>query len=257
MPSCNRPRSHYPFVAELHLAARIVRHRLRSRPEPTLRAILGVGRCGNAHIRPIEAGDREAWRAAMLANFDRMALWWSIYPDRNRATDNLAFLQHRREWEGRLDRGEGACLGIIGPDGLMSEVQLWHLHPRGLTCELGLWASPVSAVSGKEWVGCLAQVFDRLFRDVGIQRIEAPVAVGNEMPRPVLALMGFQHEASLRQWRELHGELIDYDLLALTPQRWGVARPHVLAKIGGWSQEGTPHKPRRNGRRHGKTRRGD
>lgn len=176
----------------------------------------------------------------MQANYERMLPWWSMTSDRRKLTDEVAFLQHRRQWDRRLHRGEGACLGFIGPTGLVGELQLWHLSPGGLTAEIGLWISPDPGVVGKEWVGCMGYVLDRMMGELGIQRVEGPVAAGNEGPRSVFQFLGFEVEARLERWRELHGELVDYDLFALTPSRWDKAREGAVDRVGGWAPARQP-----------------
>lgn len=166
----------------------------------------------------------------MLANQERMG----IEVEFERATDDVAFLQHRREWGRKLHRGSGACLGIFGEQGLVGEVQLWHLSPGGLTGEIGLWISPTADVPITDAAGCVGYVVDRLVHEVGLQRLDGPVAVGNSLPRPLLRLAGFEIEARILKWREVHGELADYDLFTLTPERWTHARPAVRAALGDW-----------------------
>lgn len=85
--------------------------------------------------------------------------------------------------------------------------------------------------------GCLGYVVDRLIQDLGIRRVEAPVAVGNTMPRALLRLGGFEIEATIPRWREVRGELVDYDLFALTPERWRAARERGRDLLGDWGYE--------------------
>lgn len=225
-----------PILPSLRLGARNLRAAVTWRPDP-LRQQLGRGRSGDAYIRPIETADRMSWRESMRANHLRMERWWGLHPDFERAIDDVAYLQHRREWDRRLRRGYGACLGIFGPGGLIGEVQVWHLQPGGLTGEVGMWLSPQADASITDAAGCVGYAIDRLIDGLGLRRIDAPVAAENPLPRPLLRLAGFVVEARIPKWRELNGHLEDYDLFTLTPQRWHEARPQALAKVGQWRRD--------------------
>lgn len=197
--------------------------------------VIGEGQCGIATIRSLRWEDADAWGVSMAGNFDRMQEWWGLQPeDRARMTDKVAFAHHLREWESRRRRGEGVCLALIGPDGLVGELQVWHLAPGGLTCEAGLWMAPTDMAVTRSCGGCLGYAFDRLFEQLGIQRIDAPVAAKNTMPRAFLRLGGFEVDASIERWRELHGRLVDYDLYGLTQERWDRNRGRARRMLGEW-----------------------
>ncbi|MDO5627568.1 MAG: GNAT family protein [Mobilicoccus sp.] len=198
--------------------------------------IIGEGRCGATTVRPIRWEDADAWSAAMSANYARMSEWWGLREeDRSVRTDKLAFAHHLQEWELRRRRGEGMCMALIGPEGrLVGEAQVWHLASGGLTCELGLWIAPTLSTTTRNCGALVCYVIDRLFDGLDIQRIDAPVAAGNKMPRALLRVGGFEIDASIPKWRELNGQLVDYDLYGLTPERWQAARPKTRATLGEW-----------------------
>lgn len=196
------------------------------------------GRCGAVNIRPIRRDDAPAWSVAMRANARRMQPWWGLNAeDLDLQTDSLAFEHHRHEWEARTRRGEGVCLGLVGPDGLVGEMQVWHLSPGGLTCEIGLWLAPTVPPVTKAAGACVGFALDQLFTGLGIQRVDAPVATANRLPRALLRLGGFEIDARIPRWRELHGELVDYDLFGLTPERWEAARPKARTVLGEWGPD--------------------
>lgn len=106
--------------------------------------------------------------------------------------------------------------------------------------KLGLWLAPDQPRDLlRSAGGCLAYVLDRLFGDLGLGRVDAPVAASNRMPRSFLAVGGFVVDAHIPQWRELHGELVDYDLFGLTPERWAKARPGAWEALGPWERAGS------------------
>lgn len=229
-------RARLPF-ALLRLLLRL-RGRRSTVDRVWLTKALGVGRSGNVIVRPLDRGDASAWTLAMRANAARMERWWSSAEGNlEELTDRTAFLGHLGSWDARLRQGTGACLALVGPAGLFGELHIWHLTPGGLTCEIGLWMKPGDPALTRGAGGCLGYVVDRLIQDLGIRRVEAPVAVGNTMPRALLRLGGFEIEATIPRWREVRGELVDYDLFALTPERWRAARERGRDLLGDWGYE--------------------
>ena len=198
---------------------------------------VGVGESHGVRVRPLERADGPAWSSAMRSNYERMSEWWSMEGDLVDATSRLAFEEHVQEWNGRRRRGEGLCLALIGPDGLIGEFQLWHMWEGGQTCEGGLWMAPGQPREvARGATGCMMYVVDRLMNDLGIGRLDAPVAADNPLPRPLLQLGGFELDASVPRWRMLHDRLADYDLFGLTPERWAAARPRGWEAIGPWGR---------------------
>ncbi|WP_168582240.1 GNAT family N-acetyltransferase [Gephyromycinifex aptenodytis] len=229
-----RQRLREVLPAQVYVTVRTARNAATKDHPQDVTAVLGKGRSGSAMCRPLEPGDADSWGAAMRANYTRMRPWWGLPEDMAVATDRVAFHEHRRTWQARARSGTGACMAIIGAGSVVGEIQLWNLQPQGLTCEVGLWLSPSSTVSIKQVGACLGFVLDRLINQLGIQRIDAPVACANHLPRRFLALSGFEVEATIPKWRELHGELVDYDLFTLTPARWEAAKIPGQRLVGSW-----------------------
>lgn len=205
------------------------------RRRESLRDAIGVGQCGPVLVRPLRPEHASGWGHAMRTNYSRMAPWWGVGSDIDRATDAVAFHEHRLAWDRRLRTSTGVCLAFVGAHSFEGELQLWHLTPGGLTCEMGVWLVGEHPPTRDYAIGCVGYVFDRLIDGLGIQRIEAPVSVGNRMPRALAAATGFELEATIPAWRELHGRLVDYDLFALTPDRWRAARPSFRERFGEWT----------------------
>lgn len=217
------------------LAARTTRGALKHGGGVDLAQVFGTGHSRGVTIRPVCSADEGDWRQAMAANHERMTRWWSVMTDVEAASGRVAFAEHVRAWNQRLKRGHGVCLAMVDDDGLIGELHLWHLRPGGLTCEIGAWLSPKRNDATRGVGGCMAYAVDALF-GMGVRRIDAPVAAGNPMPRRLLSLAGFELDASIQAWREHQGDLIDYDLFGLTPQRWERARPMAWRIAGSWER---------------------
>lgn len=214
-----------------------VKRAARPGPVSPLTSIIGEGRCEAVTIRPVNRHDSQAWTGAMRANAERMARWWSMPEgDLHTMTDGAAFGQHLHGWDARRRSGDGIALALVGPTGLFGELHVWHLVPGGLTCEIGIWMAPVDAPLRRAAGGAMGYAFDRLVHGVGIERIEAPVAAENPMPRRFLQTAGFEIDARIPRWREVQGHLADFDLFALTPERWSQARGTLRRIRGEWDE---------------------
>lgn len=195
-------------------------------------------RAGDGLIRPLAATDSAAWSAGMRANESRMRPWWDIEGDWAVATDHIAFASHYTQWARRARTGRGLSLALCSPEGLVGEMLVWNFDAQAGTAELGLWARPES-LSGRVLLALLSGALDQLYGRCGATRLDAPVAVGNASPRKVLEHANFANEGTLSQWRRLHGEMVDYDMYGLTPQRWEVGRRHVY-RLCPWEPVFTP-----------------
>ncbi|GAB48662.1 GNAT family N-acetyltransferase [Mobilicoccus pelagius] len=210
---------------------------LTARSDPWLTRGLGRAEAHGVRMRPLERRHADSWGAAMRANYQRMSPWWSLNEgEMVRTTDRIAFMSHFVEWERRRRASVGICMVFVGPDeSVVGEVQVWHVRHGGRTCEIGLWLAPdqppgVTRGAG----GCLGQMLDRMFEVLDLGRVDAPVAAANPLPRAFLDIGGFCLDARIPQWRELHGELVDYDLFGLTPERWQERRPVTWRVLGPW-----------------------
>lgn len=190
-------------------------------------------RVGENVIRPLEAGDETSWIAAMRANESRMRAWWDIEGDWAVNTDSIAFAGHYTQWARRRRTGSGIAFALCTPaEGLVGELLVWNLDAGSGTAELGLWMTP-HGLSARVMLPLLGGALDLLFEYCGVERLDAPVAVGNEPPRKVLAYSNFLNEGTLSQWRRLHGRMVDYDMYGLTRERWALGRVR-LYRLNAW-----------------------
>ena len=223
------------------LRARAARRLLVSRPDPWLTEGIGEAEAHGVRLRPLQRQDAASWGVAMRANYARMSPWWSLDPEAvDRSTDRLAFAAHFAEWERRRRASAGICLAFLGLEGeVVGEVQVWHVRPGGRTCEIGLWLAPGQAPGVTRGAGgCLGHLMDRMLGELQFGRVDAPVATSNTLPRSFLEVGGFELDATVPRWRELHGELVDYDLFGLNPERWEQARPRTWRVLGPWESVG-------------------
>jgi RimJ/RimL family protein N-acetyltransferase len=175
----------------------------------------------------------EAWEAARLANEERMRPWWPAVVDWRKGNDAGVFLRYYLDRQASARRGEAYPLAVVGPDGLLGEVSLWGMSRGGSSAEIGVWARP-DAVAGEEPSAVIPAVLDYLIFDMGLERIDAPVAHANTHPVRLLAWLGFEHEGLLSRWRVVGEELADHDMYGMTRERW-LARRAEIYRVSPWS----------------------
>ena len=179
-------------------------------------------------LRPLSAFDEAAWTDSMRANETRMRPWWGIEGDWGAHTDRVAFAAHYTQWAHRARNGTGVAFALCTPQGLVGELLVWNIDAGEGTAELGLWVRP-GAISGRVMLALLGGGLDLLFQQCGLERLSAPVAVGNMPPRKVLEISGFVDEGTLSGWRRLGGRMVDHDMYGLTPARWEHGRRRIYA----------------------------
>jgi RimJ/RimL family protein N-acetyltransferase len=182
---------------------------------------------GRVTVRLLQLTDMEAWDRARLANEDRMGAWWPAVADWRTGNDDAVILRYYLERRASA-RGEAYALAIVGLDGLLGEISLWHMSRGGSTAEVGVWTK-TDAVAGEELRAALAAAHDHLVFDMGFERLDAPVAHGNPHPVRLLAWLGFQHEGLLSRWRVVCEDLADYDLHGMTREPWLARRAEVYS----------------------------
>lgn len=157
-----------------------------------------------------------------------MAHWWGSRPDDwEERTSAAAFRDHYIGWWLAARKGRGWCYALVDDAGLAGEVHMYvkdrHLFEMGLWCAPGRMgrASLLTALAWQADVGLLLE---------GRQRVEAPLAVSNDNPVPLLKILGLTREGTLRSYRMLGGRPVDMHLFALTRDDWLARRPSIYAK---------------------------
>lgn len=180
---------------------------------------------GSVTLRSLSRADRESWVLSRAANEGRMVPWWTMPADWTENSADDAFFDHWMGWAFAQRRGSGHSLAILTPEGLIGELQLYRgADPR--VAEVGVWCRP-GRVSTRSLYAAIHLLLDVLTFERGMERIDAPVAVGNSQPLLMLSRAGFEREGTLRRWRPLHGEMVDMVMYGLTLERWSALRAPV------------------------------
>lgn len=196
---------------------RSVRRALRPRP-PRAVDLFRPARVDGYELRLLRLSDSGSWSASMRANESRMRSWWPPVADWQKATDEVAFVDHYRQWRRRMRQGAGLALVVAGPSGVLGEITTWHLTRGATAGKTGIWLYP--KISRRVFLPLWAAYFDNCFGNIGLHQITAPVAVGNNGPLRLIAEVGAGRVGALPRGTEVAGTDHEYDLYALSRADW-------------------------------------
>ena len=207
---------------------RSVRRRVRDRRRvrPVQRFV--PARVSDYELRLLRPTDAAGWTGSMRANEERMRPWWPEVGDWAKATDNIAFADHYLQWRARTRAGSGFCAVFAGPKGVLGEVTTWNLTPGAVTGEAGVWLYP--KISRRHFLPLWAAYFDNCMGNLGLLRMTAPVAVGNQGPIRLVTLVGARQVATLPGYAVIEGELRDHDVYSVSREEWVTARAELYAR---------------------------
>ncbi|WP_319445965.1 MULTISPECIES: GNAT family protein [unclassified Mycobacterium] len=184
---------------------------------PTLSATTPGGL--NVVLRTPRFRDADSWRRVRMLNQAEIEPVWGYsdlsWPDRHR----------RRDWireciDARKRLRAGSCVHtVVEVDGeLAGQCDAWleRYHKRG---EIGVWID-------SRWTGqrvgttALGLLVDYLFAEVGLERVTAPIALGNIPIVQLTKRLGFAHEGLMRSYLEVGKGRCDHDLYSQTREEW-------------------------------------
>lgn len=171
-------------------------------------------------LRRPTAEDAEAYRAALLASYDRVSEWNPVDVDgfgallaANAAGELITFLVR--------DRADGGLAARVNVSGIT--------RGRFQNASLGYDAFDPYVGTGRTLEG-LRLVVDACFRQkppepgLGLHRLEINVQPDNERSLALVRRMGFRHEGFSPRLLHLGGAWRDHERFAMTVEEWPVVR---------------------------------
>jgi ribosomal-protein-serine acetyltransferase len=178
---------------------------------------------GRLLLRPPQRSDHAGLDEAIRETLDELVLWLPWAHKRHSKVDTRRYLKNARLARARRQAFEYAVLERHGERfvGITSIHRIdWARH----TAELGYWIRRSCWSRGYASEAAAAVVEDA-FRRLGLNRIEARVALGNKASQRVPEKLGFRREGVAREVEFVNGEFMDhiqYSLLShevLGPRR--------------------------------------
>jgi len=166
-------------------------------------------------------GDRDVPRIIEACRDERTRQWLGRLPDPYGESDARIWLDHLVE---RRATGGGVAWAVTegGSDAALASVALFDLEADE-EVEVGYWAHPDARGRGV-MTRAVARALDYAFDDLGVRRVRAAAAVGNEASHHVLRSNGLVAWGTERMGIEVRGgraDLVWYDLLV---EEWRASR---------------------------------
>lgn len=163
-------------------------------------------------IRALEMEDAERLFELIDAERERLRPWMP-WADTTRSVDDVRTFIERTRAEGDLD-----ALGIHAEGVLVGGIAL-RVEDAGVDGELGCW---VSAKHEGRWIAsraCRAMI-GHAFGELGLHRITALIATGNESSQGLVGWLGFTREGLVREGARNDDGYQDLILYGLLEQEW-------------------------------------
>ncbi len=136
----------------------------------------------------------------------------------NEPSDSLDFIHRvRREF---ID-GHTVPTGIWYRNDLVGTLSLQNIEPSSARAQIGYWLAEHAQGQGLVTRGCRT-LLDYGFEHLQLHRIEILCATSNTKSNAIPKRLGFQHEATLREWANHYGERLDMELYAMLCHEWSL-----------------------------------
>src|SRR5207302_7953527 len=187
-------------------------------------------KCRRALLRPLQAGDFEAWHAVRQRSSGWLLKWEPRLPpgqpDPTRSASAFAARCSARQREWQLGSGYG--FGIFVGGRFAGEINLSGVQ-RGpfQNAYVGYWIG--EAFAGHGYVPEALVVLVRFaFEDLRLHRIQVAIIPRNGNSRRVVEKLGLREEGLAERYLEINGVWEDHVRYALTAEEWRERREQLL-----------------------------
>ncbi len=184
-------------------------------------------------LRPLQAGDWDAWRAVRVGSRDWLEPWEPLgdpgTPDP--VSDADAFKARCGAWERQRHFDAAYGFGIFLKKGgaFVGEVSLGSVQ-RGpfQSANVGYWIDEAHA--GKGYMPeAVAVVLRYAFEQLGLHRVEAAIVPRNTRSRRVTEKLGMRDEGTSERFLQIRGAWEDHVRYAITSEEWAVRKDEIVA----------------------------
>ena len=184
-------------------------------------------------LRPLKAGDWEAWREVRIRSREWLEAWEPLgepgSPDP--ITDPEAFKARCGAWERQrhFDAAYGFGIFLRKGGALVGEVSLGSVQ-RGpfQSANVGYWIDLEHAGRGY-MPEAVAVVLRFAFEELGLHRVEAAIVPRNVNSRRVAEKLGLREEGTSQRFLQIRGEWEDHVRYAITAEEWSARRDELEA----------------------------
>jgi len=179
-------------------------------------------------LRPLKAGDWQAWRAVRIRSREWLETWEPLgepgAPDP--VADADAFKARCGAWERQrhFDAAYGFGIFLRSTGEFVGEVSLGSVQ-RGpfQSGNVGYWIDEAHA--GHSYMPeAVAVVLRYAFETLGLHRVEAAIVPRNARSRRVAEKLGLREEGTSERFLQIRGVWEDHVRYAITAEEWAVRK---------------------------------
>ncbi|AHH96820.1 GNAT family protein [Kutzneria viridogrisea] len=173
-------------------------------------------------LRPVAPDDAAAWVQALLTDQDAVRPWWPSDPRpwHERITERA----WREQCESSLRparRGQALPFAVTVDGAFAGQLTLDRVDRAQGCAEIGMWLCAAHRGAGVA-TAAVGMLLHHAFDVLGLQRVVAPIAVGNTAAAAGAARVGFRQEGVMRDYLHVGGRWTDHVL-------WAVVRSDPIA----------------------------
>jgi ribosomal-protein-alanine N-acetyltransferase len=185
-------------------------------------------------LRPLVAGDFEAWREVRRRCEDWLVKWEPSRPPGtpDPVEDRQAFTARCGARQREIQLGSGYGFGIFVDGAFAGEINLNSIH-RGAfqSAYIGYWID--EAVAGHGYMPESVVLVLRFgFEQLGLHRLQIAIIPRNTASRRVVEKLGLREEGVAQRYLEINGVWEDHVRYAMTSEEWSVRRDEL---VSGWA----------------------
>jgi len=180
-------------------------------------------------LRPLRAGDRDAYRSLIAANRERLSAS-GVGPDADAVAAEVGAFDEMLEQQDLLRvLDQSHSFGVFAGDDLVGEFGIEGLV-RGHVQSAFVVAWIDEGHAGREFAPeAYVLLAGHAFDDLGLHRIEAAVLTDNEAVKAGLAKLKIRSEGVSPRYLEVNGEWLDHERFVLTAEEWTERRDELAA----------------------------
>jgi ribosomal-protein-serine acetyltransferase len=167
-------------------------------------------------LRELAADQAELIYSVVDAERAHLRAWLPWVDSSREAGDTRRFLE---EVERKRALGQTRAYGVWQGGGFQGVIGLHEIDRMNLGLQIGYWLRESSQGKGI-MTGAVRRLMALAFEELGMERVEIRVAVGNERSAAIPERLGFRLEGVLRHAQQLNGTATDLRIYSMLRGEW-------------------------------------
>lgn len=172
-------------------------------------------------LRELELDHADELFAVVDANRAHLREWLPWLDGNTKPAHSRAFIESTIE---QRSAGQGFVCGIFDGGRLVGTCGFHPIEPPGEVATIGYWLA--EAATGRGLITeSVTLLMDHGFQELGLRRIEIPVATGNLKSLAVCRRLGLRNDPIRPRAENLYGVFVDHIPFFIEAEEWEVRRP--------------------------------